>query len=49
VNFIADWNTNGIPKAFWMNGFFFPQSFITGIKQNFARKYTIPIDKIEFE
>jgi len=34
--------------SFWVPGFFFTQSFFTGIKQNFSRASKISIDEIEF-
>ena len=48
INFFQKWIDENTPNTFWFSGFFFPQAFITGNLQNFARKYVIAIDTIDF-
>lgn len=50
VKFFSDWLflPEGNPSAYWISAFFFPQGFLTSILQNYARKYQIAIDKLNF-
>jgi dynein heavy chain len=48
VEFMRLWLHNGEPVSFWLGGFFFPQGFMTGVSQNYSRKYKVAIDTLKW-
>jgi len=48
VEFMTAWLKEGLPKMFWVSGFFFPQGFMTAVLQTHSRKYSIAIDTLAF-
>ncbi|XP_037881601.1 dynein heavy chain 3, axonemal [Glossina fuscipes] len=51
LDFFQNWINNGEPNVYWMSGFYFTQSFMTGVLQNYSRRNRFQIDmiKIDFE
>lgn len=49
LKFLQDWIDQGPPIVFWLSGFYFTQSFLTGVLQNYSRRRKLPIDFIHFE
>ena len=46
---MKNWLENEPPIIYWLSGLFFTTAFLTGGKQNFSRKHTIPIDEVDFD
>lgn len=49
LSFFRHWETHGHPPTYWISGFFFTQSFLTGVLQNFARKFELAIDTLGWQ
>ncbi|XP_044007935.1 dynein axonemal heavy chain 3 [Aphidius gifuensis] len=49
IDFFQKWIDHDTPIVYWISGFFFTQSFLTGVLQNYARQHKIPIDHLDFE
>lgn len=47
--FFKQWSEKGTPSTFPLPAFFFTQAFLTSAKQNYARKYRIEIEKVDFD
>jgi dynein heavy chain len=48
LHFIKGWIDHGHPDVYWISGFFFPQAFLTGTLQNYARRNKVAIDTISY-
>jgi len=46
LDLAQSWLLAGKPNSFWLSGFFFPQGFMTAVKQTYSRDYKIAIDTL---
>lgn len=49
IDFLGVWIAKGTPHVYWISGLFFPQAFLTGTLQNYARSNTIAVDKLSYD
>jgi dynein heavy chain len=46
IEFMNRWLCDGPQKSYWLSGFFFPQGFMTSVKQTFSRDNKIAVDTL---
>lgn len=46
IEFMGKWLTEGPRVSYWLSGFFFPQGFMTAVKQTYSRDYKIAVDTL---
>ena len=46
LDFFNAWLTKGPRQTYWLPSFFFPQGFMTAVKQTYSRDYQIAIDTL---
>jgi len=46
VDFMGRWLKEGPRPAYWLSGFFFPQGFMTAVKQTYSRDTMIAVDTL---
>jgi dynein heavy chain len=44
IEHMTDWLIKGPRPCYWLSGYFFPQGFMTSVKQTYSRKYAFPVD-----
>lgn len=47
--FLQRWLDEGEPTVYWLSGFYFTQSFLTGVLQNHSRKNQLQIDHLHMK
>jgi len=47
LSFMGKWLTEGPPTSYWLSGFFFPQGFMTSVKQTYSRDNKIAVDTLK--
>eukprot|EP01038_Epipyxis_sp_PR26KG_P008413 gene8413-11380_t len=46
IDFMTRWLVDGPRPSYWLSGFFFPQGFMTAVKQTYSRDFKIPVDTL---